>query len=697
MHGIRRFLTIGFALACLLISAGVALSGASCPVGGANSAMAAPKQTTLDPRLHHLSGVVAIPPWQVEGEAAVRALGGDLGHDLKQLLTPPTFGPNVDATLNNPAVQNETTIAINPEDDQRIIASANDYRANLQPWVYSSSDGGTNWTNYQVPGTTSLYYGDPAMAFGTGNKAYFSYLGYQTVCGGGGGMYVSRTTDGGTTFSAPIPFASNHHDTVDYFQDKEYVTVDNVPGSPHNGNVYIGWTTFVSTLGCSAQIEAPIVFTRSTDQGLTWSQPITASQPISNNNQGTVPVVGRHGEVYIYYLGAQTQTQLNYDTVLFSRSTDGGRTFPFFTHIASMTDLPSPLPHTSFRDWGAGAMAADQQLDGYLYAVWADYGTGDADILLSRSTDNGNTWGSPQRLNDDPMRNGKDQFFPWIAASPDGRVHVSWFDRREDPNDANYKEYYTYSTDHGATWQPNIAVSTAASAPANSSFIGDYSGIAATNNVVMPVWTDIRTAGNQNAYVARGQFSSDVTPTPTPQPCEITFTDVNPSDYFYEAVHYLYCAGIISGYQDNTFRPYNNTTRAQITKIVVLAKGWDLDCPDTGHFSDVPTGHPFFCYIETAFEHGIISGYGDGTFRPDNFVTREQLCKIIVLAWGWPIDTTGGPHFSDVPESEPFYGFIETAFNHGVITGYADGTFRPLNRATRSQISVIIYRVITAP
>ena len=190
-------------------------------------------------------------------------------------------------------------------------------------------------------------------------------------------------------------------------------------------------------------------------------------------------------------------------------------TFPFFTRISDMVDLPSPLPPTSFRNNGFEVMAADQTIDGYLYAVWADYRTGDADILLSRSTDNGNTWSAPVRANDDPSGNGKDQFFPWIATSPDGYVDVAWLDRREDPTNHDYKEYYTYSTDHGATWQPNVAISTVASNPGTSNFIGDYTGLAAGSGVVMPNWTDIRSGGNQNAYVARGVYTPDVTATAT--------------------------------------------------------------------------------------------------------------------------------------------------------------------------------------
>jgi hypothetical protein len=188
-----------------------------------------------------------------------------------------------------------------------------------------------------------------------------------------------------------------------------------------------------------------------------------------------------------------------------------------------------------------------------------------------------------------------------------------------------------------------------------------------------------------------------ITVTYTTTPCAITFSDVHPSDYFYQAVTYLYCHGVISGYSDGTFRPYNDTTRGQLSKIVVFAEGWTLDCPAPGHFIDVLPTDPFFCYIETAYNHNIISGYSDGTFRPGNNVTRGQLCKIVVLAEDWVIDPSGGPHFTDVAPDHPFYGYIETAFNHGIISGYADNTFRPGNSATRGQICKIVYEAITAP
>ncbi|HUS16131.1 MAG TPA: S-layer homology domain-containing protein, partial [Chloroflexia bacterium] len=100
----------------------------------------------------------------------------------------------------------------------------------------------------------------------------------------------------------------------------------------------------------------------------------------------------------------------------------------------------------------------------------------------------------------------------------------------------------------------------------------------------------------------------------TATPCGVTFSDVHPADYFYTPVGYLACHGVISGYSDGTFRPYANTTRAQMVKIVVLGFGRPIATPPAGGttFADVPPDHPFFAVIETAAGAGIISGYTCG-------------------------------------------------------------------------------------
>ena len=219
--------------------------------------------------------------------------------------------------------------------------------------------------------------------------------------------------------------------------------------------------------------------------------------------------------------------------------------------------------------------------------------------------------------------------------------------------------------------------------------------VGATSSTDFPVRDAYQaaSAGGNDAFIAKVEDA----PSPGPTVCRAAFSDVQPTDYFYSAVTYLYCAGVVSGYSDGTFRPYNNTTRAQLTKIVVLAEGWSLNTQGGPHFTDVLPSDPFYSYVGSAYNRGVISGYSDGSFRPVADVTRAQLTRIVVLAEGWPLDTTGGPHFTDVLPPHAFYAYIETAYNRGVVSGYAGGTFRPGNSSTRGQIAKVVYNAITLP
>ena len=218
------------------------------------------------------------------------------------------------------------------------------------------------------------------------------------------------------------------------------------------------------------------------------------------------------------------------------------------------------------------------------------------------------------------------------------------------------------------------------------------------------------TAPHQDTPVAGAIFTAtpiatatDTPGAPSPQPtavptlCAPGFSDVQPSDWFYGPVQWMACNGFVSGYADHTFRPGNNATRSQMAKIVVLAARWPPQEPQTPTFSDVLPGSAFYSYVETAAAHGIVSGYADGTFRPGNNVTRGQLCKIIVLARGWPLVSPAVPTFSDVPPSSAFYAYVETAVRQGIVSGYADGTFKPGNLATRAQLSKIIHAAFMIP
>jgi beta propeller repeat protein len=179
--------------------------------------------------------------------------------------------------------------------------------------------------------------------------------------------------------------------------------------------------------------------------------------------------------------------------------------------------------------------------------------------------------------------------------------------------------------------------------------------------------------------------------------CSRSYNDVLATDYFAVPVRGLSCVGAINGYADGSFRPYANTTRGQMAKIIVRSLGLTLNTAGGPHFSDVPPSDTFYAEIETAYNRGMIGGFADGTYRSSTNVTRGQLSKIVVLAKAWAINTTGGPHFSDVPVGSTFYNYIETAVNHGIITGFGDGTFHPNDPATRGQISKIVWLSLQNP
>ncbi|HET9493259.1 MAG TPA: S-layer homology domain-containing protein [Chloroflexia bacterium] len=179
-------------------------------------------------------------------------------------------------------------------------------------------------------------------------------------------------------------------------------------------------------------------------------------------------------------------------------------------------------------------------------------------------------------------------------------------------------------------------------------------------------------------------------PTAAPTPCGVTFSDVPASHWAGGFISRLACDGIVSGYADGTFRPQNPTTRAQLTKMLALVEGWELASPTVATFADVPPSHIFFRYVETAVRKEVVSGYADGYFRPDAYVTRAQVAKMLVQARGWTFDSESTVTLCDVPRPHWAWRPIQIAIAHGAFEGYADGCFYPNSVATRAQLAKLL-------
>jgi hypothetical protein len=191
------------------------------------------------------------------------------------------------------------------------------------------------------------------------------------------------------------------------------------------------------------------------------------------------------------------------------------------------------------------------------------------------------------------------------------------------------------------------------------------------------------------------------------------YYDVALDSTFYSFIECMATRGIISGYGDNTFRPNNNITRGQLSKIVSNSAGFS-DPAGTRMFEDVPVGSPFYDWIQRLASRGFIGGYacgGEGEpcgsdnkpyFRPNANTTRGQISKIVSNAAGYS-DPPGTQIFEDVPATNGFYQWIQRLASRGIMGGYACGGegepcvapdnrpyFRPNNSATRGQVAKIV-------
>jgi hypothetical protein len=158
----------------------------------------------------------------------------------------------------------------------------------------------------------------------------------------------------------------------------------------------------------------------------------------------------------------------------------------------------------------------------------------------------------------------------------------------------------------------------------------------------------------------------------------------------------IYDANITAGCSANPplFCPTCELPRDQAVTMLVRAEKISIaNPPATPSFSDVPTDHPFYAYIEAAVKAGITAGCGGGNFCPDAIVTRAQLATFVVRTRGWPVVSPATPTFpTDVPTNHAFYNEIETAYEYCVTAGCGVDMFCPEQNATRAHAAIFIAR-----
>jgi hypothetical protein len=399
----------------------------------------------------------------------------------QQSLRPP---PRAKVVPLNPVAGRftEPSIAINPKNPNQIAAAFQ-----VPASIAYSEDRGETWQiakhtapeNYRISGDVSITYDSRGHAIlcyiafdKLGTSQYWAHNATRN------GIFVRRSLDGGKTWEAnAISVDEQPTRAVMPFEDKPYLVADNNPASPYVGNLYVGWTEFTLE-------KTVILFSRSTNGGKTWSPPqeISTHEGLPRDDTGAVEgftaAAGSDGALYVAWADGST--------IAMTTSQDGGATFT--PSRAILDTAPSYYGVEAVERANGFPQLGMDPKNNRLFITFSDYRNGDVDVFCATSTDRGTTWSPAVRVNNDPLHNGTDQFFQWLAVDPaDGAANVVFYDRRKDPNNRALSVVLARSTDGGQTFA-NYTWAVPPFDP-EGNFIGDYSGIAALNGRVYAVWT----------------------------------------------------------------------------------------------------------------------------------------------------------------------------------------------------------------
>ncbi len=183
-------------------------------------------------------------------------------------------------------------------------------------------------------------------------------------------------------------------------------------------------------------------------------------------------------------------------------------------------------------------------------------------------------------------------------------------------------------------------------------------------------------------------------PSSDSQPFAVSFSDVKEDQWFYEYVSALASSGIIEGYEDGTFLPHNNITRAEFTKLVVSCMGYELATDTVEEFSDVKKADWFFSYVTTALNNGIIdkADYADG-FKPNEKITRKEVAKFVSKAIKAPTNVYASP-FADTDDEYVVSLYVVCLMQGSATDSNGKPLFLPDNNISRAEVSAVISRLI---
>jgi hypothetical protein len=445
----------------------------------------------------------------------------------------------------------ETTIAVNPLDSDHVVGAYHTTQIHSRGaggvfhrvgTISVTFDGGNSWQQVIPPTRPYQSTGDPALAFDASGRLYFA-----TAAAHHGSnvnqpftfkklsVVVRYSDDGGLSWTYPVTVSpgrgyldSHGHSAL---EDKVYIAADTGSVSPWVGRVYVSWISIRIFPTSQIQFSQFLIMAAHSDDGVTWSEPqeisgvspeCRAVSPGGASNacdwsKFPVPAVASNGKVYVGFENYNARQPQNQYLVV--SSTDGGSTWSAPVRVGRVADVRLPknvlgsntLTGCQLRVlWGAGNIAVDpgDSSGDTVYAVWADNRNGtrsrtNMDVVLARSIDGGTSWA--EHIVDGSLN---DQFFPWVAVAPSGRVDVGYMDRSYSAGQEVCQYGFTLSRmTFDADGDPTVSrqrVDTGLSDAGRSLwsldetnskelFVGDYNGIAVgPDGTTWSLWADMR-------------------------------------------------------------------------------------------------------------------------------------------------------------------------------------------------------------
>jgi hypothetical protein len=424
-----------------------------------------------------------------------------------------SYQANVDASGNNilDDAANEPSISVDPTNSNKMVIAWRQFNSiqsdfRQAGWGYTT-DAGVHWT---FPGVlqNNVFRSDPVTKSDeTGNFFYLSLQSTQQQSFFCDDLW--RSTSGGQSWTEQSPDQAGHGG------DKEWFTIDTNVGGMGHGFVYQFWTGFFA---CDFG-----EFNRSTDSGATWMSPIN----IPNSPDTGAMDVDTNGNLFLagggspFWCVRSSNAQIGNQTPTFDRVTQvnmGGDLIQGGVNGIGLC--------------GQTFIAVDRSgtaTNNNIYVVASVLPTGASngtDVMFARSTDGGQTFSAPHRINDDPINHNKWHIFGTPSVAPNGRIDVVWLDSRNAANNIDMQLFYSYSTDGGVAWAANIPVSSSFNPQAgfpNNQKIGDYITVvsdATGGNVAYAATFNVNPNAvgghEQDVYYVRVFPAGGGTPTPTP-------------------------------------------------------------------------------------------------------------------------------------------------------------------------------------